>query len=56
VLADHTKFGEVGTNVFARLSQVHTLIVDDGLAVEDRAVIAAQVGTLTIADTAAVPR
>ena len=31
VLADHTKFGEVGTNVFARLRQVHTLIVDDGL-------------------------
>ena len=45
VLADHTKFGEVGTNVFARLPQVHTLIVDDGLAVEDRAVLAAQVGT-----------
>jgi DeoR/GlpR family transcriptional regulator of sugar metabolism len=50
VLADHTKFGEVGTNVFARLPQVHTLIVDNGLAVEDRAVITAQVGTLSIAE------
>jgi DeoR/GlpR family transcriptional regulator of sugar metabolism len=50
VLADHTKLGEVGTNVFARLEQVHTLIVDDGLALDDRAVIAAEVGTLTIAE------
>jgi DeoR/GlpR family transcriptional regulator of sugar metabolism len=50
VLADHTKFGEVGAGVFARLPQVHTLIVDDGLAVEDRAVVAAQVGALTIAE------
>ena len=50
VLADHTKFGEVGTNVFARLPQVHTLVVDDGLAADDRAVTAAQVGTLMIAD------
>lgn len=49
VLADHTKFGEVGACVFARLPQVHTLIVDDGLAVEDRAVVTAQVGTLSIA-------
>lgn len=49
-LADHTKLGEVGTNVFADLSAVHMLIVDDGLAVEDRAVIANHVGTLTIAE------
>jgi DeoR/GlpR family transcriptional regulator of sugar metabolism len=49
VLADHTKYREVGTNVFARLSEVHTLIVDNGLAVEDRAVLTAQVGTLAIA-------
>lgn len=52
VLADHTKFGEVGANVFARLRQVDTLIVDDGLATDERVVIAAQVGTLTIAETA----
>jgi DeoR/GlpR family transcriptional regulator of sugar metabolism len=50
VLADHTKLGEVGTNVFAALSAVHTLIVDDGLAAADRAVIAEQVGALTIAE------
>jgi len=49
VLADHTKFGEVGTNVFARLSQVDTLIVDDGLAPEDRAVVEAEVGSLRLA-------
>jgi DeoR/GlpR family transcriptional regulator of sugar metabolism len=49
VLADHTKFGEVGTNVFAALGQVDTMIVDDGLADDQRAVVAARVGTLTIA-------
>ena len=54
VLADHTKFGEVGTNVFARLSQVDTLIVDAGLAIDDRAIIAAHVGALTIADVPVV--
>ncbi len=37
VLADHTKFGEVGANVFARLPEVHILITDDGLDVDDRA-------------------
>jgi DeoR/GlpR family transcriptional regulator of sugar metabolism len=52
VLADHTKYREVGTNVFARLAQVHTLIVDDGLAGSDRALVAVQVGTLVIADAA----
>jgi DeoR/GlpR family transcriptional regulator of sugar metabolism len=54
VVADHTKFGEVGANVFAGLSQVNTLITDAGLAIEDRAVIAAQVGALTIADVPVV--
>ncbi len=49
VVADHTKFGEIGTNVFAPLSRIDTLVVDDGLAEEDRAVVAARVGTLTIA-------
>ncbi len=36
------------------LSQVHTLITDAGLAIEDRAAIAAQVGTLTIAEVPVV--
>ena len=49
VLADHTKYGEVGTNVFARLSQVHTLIVDDGLTRSDRESIGAHVEDLVIA-------
>jgi DeoR/GlpR family transcriptional regulator of sugar metabolism len=49
VLADHTKYREVGTNVFARLRRIDNLIVDDGLAVADRDVIEAQVGRLTIA-------
>jgi DeoR/GlpR family transcriptional regulator of sugar metabolism len=52
VLADHTKYHEVGTNVFARLRDVDTLIVDDGLAVEDRAAIAAHVDNLEIAEVA----
>lgn len=52
VVADHTKFGEIGACVFAPLRQVDTIVVDDGLGVEQRAVVAAQVGTLTIADVA----
>ncbi len=49
VLADHTKYREVGTNVFAALRQIDTLITDDGLAAEDRAVVGAQVRALQIA-------
>ena len=49
VLADHTKFGEVGACVFARLTQVDTLIVDDGLTASDRALIDAHVGEVVIA-------
>jgi DeoR/GlpR family transcriptional regulator of sugar metabolism len=52
VLADHTKYGEVGTNVFARLDQVHTLIVDDGLGVAQRVTLEAQVGELIVAGRA----
>jgi DeoR/GlpR family transcriptional regulator of sugar metabolism len=51
VLADHTKCGEVGTNVFARLRQVDTLIVDDGLDFVDRETLSRQVGNLVIATT-----
>jgi DeoR/GlpR family transcriptional regulator of sugar metabolism len=49
VLADHTKYGEVGACVFARLGQVNTMIVDDGLTGADRSVIDAHVGELMIA-------
>jgi DeoR/GlpR family transcriptional regulator of sugar metabolism len=52
VLADHTKYREVGMNVFARLDQVHTLICDDGLADSDRALVETHVGELVIADVA----
>lgn len=49
VLADHTKYGEVGACVFATLAQVQTLIVDDGLTGSDRELLAALVGDLVIA-------
>jgi DeoR/GlpR family transcriptional regulator of sugar metabolism len=53
VLADHTKYQEIGTNVFARLDRVDTLITDDGLAEADRQTIAAVVGELRIASVEA---
>ena len=49
VLADHTKYGEVGACVFARLDGVQTMISDDGLTASDRAVIDTHVGELVIA-------
>jgi len=49
VLADHTKYREVGTNVFAPMRRVDNLIVDDGLAVGDRGIVEEHVGRLTIA-------
>ena len=52
VLADHTKYREIGANVFARLTEVHTLIVDDGLDVARPAADRRTVGTLMIADVA----
>jgi DeoR/GlpR family transcriptional regulator of sugar metabolism len=53
VLADHTKYGEVGACVFAALAQVQTLIVDDGLTGSDRELLAALVGDLVIAPVGA---
>ncbi|AKS34028.1 DeoR/GlpR family DNA-binding transcription regulator [Mycolicibacterium goodii] len=50
VLADHTKYREVGTNVFADLGQVDTLITDDKLAAADHATLAAHVGSVLIAE------
>jgi DeoR/GlpR family transcriptional regulator of sugar metabolism len=55
VVADHTKYCEVGMNVFALLRQVDTLIVDDGLPAEGRAVVAAQVGNLEVAQVTGRP-
>jgi DeoR/GlpR family transcriptional regulator of sugar metabolism len=48
VLADHTKYREVGTNVFARLDQVDTLITDDGLELGERSPLEGIVGELII--------
>ena len=50
VLADHTKYQEIATNVFADLNRVDTLIVDDGLATEDRHTLSRFVGRLMIAE------
>lgn len=50
VLADHTKYQEIGTNVFAPLDRVDTLIVDDGLTDPERQLLAAEVGELRIAE------
>lgn len=50
VLADHTKYGEIGTNVFARLDQVDTLLVDDGLVEAGRSALRQRVGDLVIVE------
>jgi DeoR/GlpR family transcriptional regulator of sugar metabolism len=49
VLADHTKYREVGACVFARLDHVQTLISDDGLTAADRELLDSRVGDLVIA-------
>ncbi|MBN3458604.1 DeoR/GlpR transcriptional regulator [Mycobacterium sp. DSM 3803] len=52
VLADHTKYGEIGTNVFAGLNQVDTLVVDNGLAAADRVTLSGLISDIMIADVA----
>lgn len=54
VIADHTKYGEIGANVFARLDQVNTLVIDDGLEPEERAMLEGRVAELMVV-AAAVP-
>lgn len=39
VLADHTKLGVIGVSTIAPLEQADLLVVDDGLAAEDRAML-----------------
>lgn len=51
VLADNTKYREVGTNVFGRMSDIDTLVVDDGLDVADRAALAPHVENILVAET-----
>jgi DeoR/GlpR family transcriptional regulator of sugar metabolism len=50
VVADHTKWGTVGLSSFADLSEVDTLVTDDGLPPEAQALIADRVGKLVIAN------
>ena len=53
VVADHTKWGTVGLSSFADLSEVDTLVTDDGLPPEAQALVADRVGELVIANVAA---
>ncbi len=56
VVADHTKWGTVGLSSFADLSEVDTLVTDDGLPPEARALIADRVGKLVIANVGRLPQ
>ncbi|MBS4102074.1 DeoR/GlpR family DNA-binding transcription regulator [Tsukamurella paurometabola] len=49
LLADHTKYGEIGAHLFARFADVDALIVDDGLGRTARDSLASAV-PLTIAE------
>ncbi len=49
VLADHTKYGEIGAHLFAEFDRIDRLITDAGLSAADRRRLA-DVVTLTIAD------
>lgn len=51
VLADHTKYREIGTNVIAPLTAIDTLITDDGLDAADRRDIARMVPNIMTATT-----
>ncbi|GAA2051561.1 DeoR/GlpR family DNA-binding transcription regulator [Williamsia deligens] len=53
VVADHTKFSEVGANVIAPLDRTDTLVVDDGLSEPARIVLGRRIRDVRIA---AVPR
>src|SRR5262249_44782637 len=53
VVADHTKWGTVGLCSFADLSEVDTLITDDGLPPEAQTLIGDRVGKLVVASAAA---
>lgn len=49
VLADHTKWGEVAFSTFARLSDVDTLVTDDGLPDEALSLLAEQIDQVVVA-------
>ena len=52
VLADHTKWGQVGLSTIARLDRADVVVTDDGLEPAARARLAELVGTLTIVKAA----
>jgi DeoR/GlpR family transcriptional regulator of sugar metabolism len=49
VIADHTKWGVVGLSSFATLEDADTLITDEGLPEEARALLTERVGRLIVA-------
>lgn len=49
VVADHTKYGIAGISTIASLDEADVLVVDDGLTVDTREMLAEQVGDLLIA-------
>jgi DeoR/GlpR family transcriptional regulator of sugar metabolism len=55
VVADHTKWGTAGLSSFAALSEVDTLITDEGLPAGDRAEIEEHVTQLAVASSGSVP-
>jgi len=53
VVADHTKWGEVGLSSFAALDEADLLISDDGLPTEAVAVLSEAVGSLVLVSVSA---
>lgn len=51
VLADSTKYREVGTNVFASIAAIDTLVIDDGLEPPDRTELEQHVQNIVLAET-----
>jgi DeoR/GlpR family transcriptional regulator of sugar metabolism len=49
VVADHSKWGVIGISSIARLEEADTLVTDDGLDGEARALLSATVGELIVA-------
>ncbi|HKN96941.1 MAG TPA: DeoR/GlpR family DNA-binding transcription regulator [Pseudonocardiaceae bacterium] len=49
VLADHTKWGVVGISTIAALDEADVLVVDDGLPVDGREILAGEVADLVLA-------
>jgi len=53
VLADHTKWGEIGLSTFASLEEADVLVTDDGLPGDARSVLADSVGELVVVGSGA---